>query len=194
MSSFSADSKAAASGEDVAENALMEYVTELLDDAPKLQVALKNLMAVLLGSDASRRTADDELDGKVTDIKAFDLLICSKTLIKCVSELSFAEAPQWGVEHPQREDQNFSDRIAEISQYKAALLFFSRAKTSESGISKIVGRKFLQRTKCMPAIRLNVKEKLASKVEDDIIELFLNTFDDSVKGNIVITIFIRILS
>lgn len=168
--------------DDAAEGTLMAHMACLLDDAPKLQVALKNLMAVLLGSDASRRSADDAVDGKVTDIKAFDLLVCSKTLVKVLSDVSLAEAPQWGAENPQGDNQSFSDRITEISQYKAALVFFKRAKASGAGISKSVGRKFIQQTKCMTQLRTGVKISLCSKIEEDIIDLFLDTFESSIAG------------
>lgn len=184
MSSFSStdDSPQRVDDEDSAGSILMKHVTELLDDCPKLDVALKNLIAVVLGSDASRRSVDNSQGGKVTGITTSDLLLCSKALIKSITDKEYPAAPQWGADNPQREDQSFSDRLAEIGQYKAAVVFFKRAKESKSGVSKIIGRRFIQQTKLMPYIDMSVRESLRAKVEDDIIDIFLETFEKSIAG------------
>lgn len=167
-----------------ADELLFGHMNTLLNDSPKLQTALKNIIAILLGSDFSRRSCDDAIDGKITDIKAFDLLIVSKSLIKAIAQMNLPEAPEWGALHPQLENQTFEQRLDEISQYKAACMFLKKAKATEKiGLSKIIGKHFFVWTKCMDALREILHAFLTSKVEDGIVTLFMDTFDNSIKGN-----------
>jgi hypothetical protein len=191
---------------------LETYLSHLLAASPKLDIAAKNLIAVLLGAESARSETDmmstEVAGGKSTissspsssaptttalpvqspslgrreEIRADVALKCVRLILKAVALLTLPDTPQWGVEHPQGEKQTFSERAEQLSHYKVCLMLLTRAQQSSTSPSKLLGQEFFQVTKCWPKVRAAAMAAAPSDVPPAALETCLDLFERSIEG------------
>jgi len=112
---------------------------ELMSDAPKLEIVLKNLLSFVV---AHSQQTDEP-------VKIEDGLSVIKLIVKALNNLELPEPTQWGAqeENRQGENQSAASRIDQIVKYKVARLLHERVKRSQGAkMSKTFGLKFLRWT------------------------------------------------
>ena len=114
-----------------------EEVKLAMEDMPKLDGALKNCASVLTATSLTRSETDPGVSRS-----QLEWISCMKIFYKAVNLQTFKESPQWGVEHPQGEDQSALDRVDQIRRYKVIKSLCDKVAASDAKPGKYLGKKF----------------------------------------------------
>ena len=101
----------------------------LMKEVPKITDAAKNMFTVLLAECFADATA---------------LHACSKVVLQSITAHEMLDTPQWGLEHPQGEQQAATARIEQLGEYKVRYTVWKTAKASGSRPTKLLGRSWLR--------------------------------------------------
>lgn len=101
----------------------------IMEEEPKISEAAKNLFTVLLAEGFADATA---------------LHACSKVVLQGITAHEMLQVPQWGLEHPQGEQQTATARIEQLGEYKVRYTVWKMAKTSGARPTKMLGRSWLR--------------------------------------------------
>ena len=101
----------------------------LMQEEPKISEAAKNLFTVRLAEGFADATA---------------LHACSKVVLQAITAHEMLPVPQWGLAHPQREQQSAAARIDQLGEYKVRYTVWRMAKTSGARPTKMLGRSWLR--------------------------------------------------
>ena len=147
------------------EKILEDLCKELLDEAPKLNAALKNMIAKFLGIPENADFLQESL--------AFSKLIL-KEFTEEVRQLG--DVVQFGQKFPQSSDLS-TDRFSELAKYKAVI--FVRDKTASANLkpSTIFSKTFFRWTMCWPELKAKILTKGAAQFPD-VQDMFLSFFTD----------------
>ena len=104
-----------------------EEVKLAMEDMPKLDGALKNCASVLTATSLTRSETDPGVSRS-----QLEWISCMKIFYKAVNLQTFKESPQWGVEHPQGEDQSALDRVDQIRRYKVIKSLCDKVAASDA--------------------------------------------------------------
>ena len=100
-----------------------------MQEEPKISEAAKNLFTVLLAEGFADATA---------------LHACSKVVLQAITAHEMLPVPQWGLAHPQGEQQSAAARIDQLGEYKVRYTVWRMAKTSGARPTKMLGRSWLR--------------------------------------------------
>ena len=144
-------------------------VSILVNELPKLDSAMKNMVALL--SAKSILTNDS--------IPALELLNCARVILKCLNEHHMIDVVEWGSLYPQGPTQTAMERIAQLTQYKVARALRSKAQQMGGKPSKLFGKSFILWSGCWNDVRRRCESMPPAEVPDDVFNLFLDTLEAS---------------
>jgi hypothetical protein len=129
---------------DTAEQILENLCASLVNEVPKIDTAVKNLIAKFL----SHPENADFYTESITS---------AKILLKEFKEVtrSLDNTIDWGTKNAQPENQSAEDRLSDIAKYKAVLFLCTKVDKP----SKVFSKSFFSWSKCWPAL----KEKVLTK-------------------------------
>jgi hypothetical protein len=145
---------------------------------PRLQDVLKNLIAVI-----STRPTDEVLTpGK--QITPTIALLCAKKVLKGIQSYGFPSHVQWGLDHPQSDNETSIEFLDRLSKYKVIRKLIDRVREKGGKMSVLFGKAICVQTRCWPAIqddilKENANAPLPRKVDEEILAYFLKTFEAS---------------
>jgi hypothetical protein len=176
---------------------LADLSKEVMEETPKLDAALKNLASILMGNSVTRSESDP---GKPRSPN--QVINSMKYLYKAINAQAFKESPQWGVDHPQGEEQSALDRIEQIKRYKVVKMLHSRVcgtdhdvqnnskgKVGSPSPGKYFGKKFFTWAEGafdeIKARAVATADKVATMTEDDKDALndFVAAFEQSLRDD-----------
>lgn len=114
-----------------------EEVKMVAEELPKIDSALKNCASVLSAASLTRSESDPG-----TSRSQLEWINCMKIFYKAVNLQTFKESPQWGVEHPQGQEQSALDRVDQIKRYKVLKSLHDKVLGSDGKPGKYLGKKF----------------------------------------------------
>lgn len=174
---------------ETADDILAGHCSELLDDVPKIDSALKNLIAMCMANvqASSDRASESDahlqimgaaryLHSCISPLLPLDNRLYCRAILKEINSHRLVSPAQWGLEHPQ-EDLPALDRLSSISKYKSAVYLLSKISSQNMKVSKCFGRKYLDATQLWPAIY----QKLSATPEasGEIFSSFITQFHNS---------------
>lgn len=115
--------------EDECDAAQAAQAEALMTEEPKISEAAKNIFTVLLAEGFADATA---------------LHACSKVVLQAITAHEMLQVPQWGLAHPQGEQQTATARIEQLGEYKVRYTVWSMAKSSGARPTKMLGRSWLR--------------------------------------------------
>eukprot|EP01036_Dinobryon_divergens_P039436 gene39436-51985_t len=159
-----------------AENILESYTKSAFEEEhPKINVAMKNLMAALIGK---HLTAIDS-DAKLPEFETVHVLLCAKCLSEMINTAELVQPPTWGHDHPQVESQSAGERVEQITKYKVMYMLYNRIKSNNCRVTKMLGKSFFNWTLCWPDIKKRFLDHPPNGVDITIVDFFLKSFEDS---------------
>lgn len=156
---------------------LKDYCDEILEDQPKLDAAIKNLISIFL----SNISKDEDGNQAAVDQLVFQhVMSCARLLSKEFNAALLSDVLVWCEDNPQGET-SASDRMTEVAQYKAAKFMLDKVIESGQKPSKIFGKKFLLMTKCWGTLRqkmVQTEESYTKRIDPVIFKSFFGKFDE----------------
>lgn len=148
-----------------------------MKEIPKIQTAIKNEIAVILG----RSTADEELKLMLTPER---VLVCARILSKALNSYELCDYMEWAERYPQLEDQTALSRLDQLTQYKVIKFLHDKVKLTSGKVSQLFGRSFLLWSQLWPSlqeeiIRQNNRDRVASPL---VLNYFLECFGETLQG------------
>lgn len=120
----------------------------LKSDSPCITDAIKNFTSVLGGQDLVA-DADKTKQKKPHDMT--HLMEIAKVVLKAVNAHDLASPDAWAEKHPQGDDENGGDRIAAITEFRAAHALREHALSAPGAkLTKLFGRRYLRATRIWP--------------------------------------------
>lgn len=140
----------------------------LVNEAPKLGDACKNLVAML-----SAKSIPTEDPVPVTE-----LLSCARVLLKQLNAHVLVDVVEWGSLHPQGE-LTAMQRIDQLREYKVVHALRAKAETMGGKVSKLFGKSFVLWSGCWKEVRqaCSTAEARPKDVADDVWAVFLDSFE-----------------
>lgn len=170
---------------------LEEKCSFIMNEEPKIESAIKNLMAVLLASAVSFSTLsqsipalhsedrDDALRNRIQEnLNPGTALICARLLLKAINACELPDIVQWGLDNVQPEDQNGLDRLDDLCKYKVMCLLVNKARAKGGKVCKLFGRSFFPWTRLWQKIREAVVLSNHGAVDVEVLEYFLKRWEE----------------
>ena len=146
-----------------------EFDTEvalLVEELPKLDAAMKNIIALLSGKSTLTNEA----------IPALELLSCARVVLKALNAHELVDVVEWGAKHPQGE-QTAMDRITQLTCYKVVRALRIKAQGMGGKPSKLFGKSFILWSGCWKEVRAACQQEQPGTVPDAVFSLFLDTLE-----------------
>ena len=116
-------------GDEAVDAAQAARADALMKEEPKISEAAKNAFTVMLAEAFADATA---------------LHACSKVVLQGISAHEMLEVPQWGLAHPQGEQQSGAARIEQLGEYKVHYTGWKMAKAGGARPTRMLGRSWLR--------------------------------------------------
>lgn len=129
------------------EQILEDLCASLGNEVPKVDTAIKNLIAKFLSTPENADFSTESFASARILLKEFNAMPGSLDNII-----------DWGSKNPQAENQSAEDRLSDIAKYKA-VLFVSSKIVSVHKPSKVFGKSFFVWSKCWSMLKENVLTK-----------------------------------
>jgi len=142
----------------------------LVEESPKLDASMKNLLALL-----SAKSLELE-----DPIPLNELLSCARCVLKQLNAYELVDVVSFGSKHPQGA-MTALDRIDQLRYYKVVLALWQKSKEMNAKVSKLFGKSFIKWSCCWKDIRLAIVNDSPQDVPDDVLQLFLDTFEISLE-------------
>ncbi len=140
-----------------AEEQLLGHATQLLSEAPKLDAAVKNLLAVRLGKHQALKLANKvhvlgesgvEVRQELEDLDSGTLQRLCGMLLRHLNAHELEDPVAWAARSGQREGQGGLARLEEIARYKVLHMTWARARDPAHGTggkpARALGRSALE--------------------------------------------------
>tara|TARA_A100001015_G_C14816514_1_gene642916 strand:- start:37 stop:960 length:924 start_codon:yes stop_codon:yes gene_type:complete len=153
-------------------NNLNAHLDRCANESPKIDAAIKNLIAVL----------STDLDEHNAAYPVKDLILCAKALTKGINSYEMKPLQDFLTNHPQDENQTALSRIDQIAEYKSLLALTEKCKQSKVGYTKLLGKSFatLQLYDSIPNLVDRVCKHLDASIEDKCWNDFFHAWQDSI--------------
>jgi hypothetical protein len=166
-----------ASFEELSDDILSSYSRQLMEEQPKIGVAAKNLIAMVLGRSMTDPSSHLQFanDAHFTPDIA---LVCGRALLQAIQAFEPEDPMSWSVSHPQPEEQSGEDRLNDVIRYRCLHTLRSHAKAKNGKVSALFGRSFLVWSKSWSSIKSSITRP--DTVPEDLFEYFISMFERSI--------------
>jgi len=168
------------------EDDMLQRAAGLLREAPKIDAAVKNYLAVRIAKHQTTHLqnkvhvlGEDGLE-VLEELEQLDPMTSQRlcaAVLKAVNEHELLPPHEWAASKPQGEEQSGLDRIQELSEYKVVHMVWSKARAAETKPAKALGRSALALV--WPDVRPKIKERTGGLASDKLVEMFLDAFFDT---------------
>jgi hypothetical protein len=141
-------------------------VSLLVEEVPKLDAAMKNIIALLSGKSTLKSDA----------IPALELLSCARVVLKALNAHELVDVVEWGGKHPQGE-QTAMNRITQLTHYKVVRALRVKSQDMGGKPSKLFGKSFILWSGCWKEVRAACQQEQPSTVPDAVFGLFMDTLE-----------------
>lgn len=117
----------------------LQDAQRLMDEVPRIEAALKNYLSLKIAEGLApevKRVVADE-DAQMT---AAERQGCARVLLKTLNSLDLPPAPEWGMRHPQGENESGCDYMTRIGAYKVVQALWKRCCDAGQKPAKMLGR------------------------------------------------------
>lgn len=163
--------------------AQIQEVDRLMEETPRIDAALKTYLSLLMaqGLVSSTNPAGAASSGSTLSGSAAALAwqACARTLFRKLNDLALVPAPEWGLSHPQRDDEAGMNYIARLGQYRVVHALWEKCRQANQKPTKCLGRSVLRVVYPDVAAALLNDLKGASqeaKVPEEFLRLFVEGF------------------
>jgi hypothetical protein len=170
-----------------AEDQLLGHATQLMSEAPKLDAAVKNLLAVRLGKHQALKLASKvhvmgesgvEVRQELEDLEPAKLQRLCGMLLRHLNAHELEDPVAWAARSGQGEGQSGLARLDEIARYKVLHMTWARAREPAHGAggkpARALGRSALEHV--WPAVHPKVLAELELVVGPKLARGFLDEF------------------
>mmetsp|Transcript_31963 Transcript_31963/g.56451 ORF Transcript_31963/g.56451 Transcript_31963/m.56451 type:complete len:261 (+) Transcript_31963:73-855(+) len=118
----------------------------LMEEMPRIEAALKSYLSMRMaeglttGSEADKGTSG----AKSAAASAAALQGCARVVLKTLNALDLPPAPQWGLRHPQGEEESAVEYMTRLGKYKVVQALWSRCRAADQKPAKLLGRSSMQ--------------------------------------------------
>lgn len=162
---------------------------EVTDEEPKIEIALKNFMSILLAQSATSHSHRDEF-GDPVHITPDTALRSIRVLLKKINSWVLLDVVQWGVEHPQADGETAMARLDSLTRYKVLASLHGLALQKGGKTAKLFGAKFFLWTQVWPALRDSLLSELypagegsaAESPDEQCLRFILKQFEQSLSS------------
>jgi hypothetical protein len=138
---------------------MSEKCSSLMNEQPKIESAVKNLISVLLAENMTIASNDFERQEAMTPSA---VIACARKIVKYINDYSLKDVVQWGVDHPQGSEETASDRIDSLANYKVAYFMWAKAKSKSGKLCKIFGFNLLLWSRMLDNMYVDIMETYGS--------------------------------
>ena len=130
---------------------------EITEEEPKIEVALKNFMSILLAQSATGNAqAHRDRDDNFVPLTSDSVLRSVRLLIKKINTWVLPDIVQWGVANPQNENESAVERLNALTRFKVLGALHGMARQKNAKPTKLFGAKFFHWSRVWPVLRDNL--------------------------------------
>lgn len=149
-----------------AENILEKHCKSIMDDLPKVDTVLKNIISLYHATHAEAYA--DELS---------EVIAVARMISKTYNSYVLLDICTWGDKNPQN-NQNGLERVEDIAKYKAALFIREKLVSSKIRLTAATGKKYIIWTGIWPQIKSNIQtHEVMESLNPRVRQYFLAIFD-----------------
>mmetsp|Transcript_37656 Transcript_37656/g.106404 ORF Transcript_37656/g.106404 Transcript_37656/m.106404 type:complete len:254 (-) Transcript_37656:173-934(-) len=135
---------------------LEQHVDALAADVPKLDAALKNLLSFALAEAKATGESQRQMQDVTRGVQA-----AARALSLAFNALQLPAAPQWGLQHPQGEEETAVHRMESLTAYKAAHAMCEKVHaTAGTKVTHMFGKLFLDATLAWSDIKNDAENRI----------------------------------
>ncbi len=167
--------------EELSQDRVMDgWLLKLQSDQPKIDNAIKNLLAILMAQQPAFEAEGDY----IVPSKAME---CGKHFLRHLQTYPLLSIDEYCVKFPQSDTQSANDRLDEICRYKSLYCLREHCTTAGIKVSKTFGRSYFIHTKQWEPFKSALLDHLPPKLLLEELQLFLKLFENSIftNGNMV---------
>ena len=170
-----------AQAQDAFEAGLSERIARFQSDKPTIAEGLKNMVSWLL---AEGLTAGPEEASTTPPVTSPVLLSIARRVATHVNKFEILASPQWGLQHPQGEDEDASTRLEALADYNCCATLCRQIKNNGKKNTSLFGRRFFAATRCWDAVANATRQELTGPgVPEEVLNAFLERFGASITGS-----------
>lgn len=164
---------------DILSQELEAYRNSIVNDEPKIETSLKNLVSIILGrvmspSTERERELEDRLGPAV-------VLSCARILLKTINAAQLIDTVVWGTKNPQGIAQLSLQRIEQLTRYNVIVDMHNRAVSKGGKTGKLFGKSFFTWCNNWDVIRAaaedeNLSTECYRRVPVDVLAYFLDFY------------------
>lgn len=148
---------------------------QVISESPKIDAACKNLCSALIAESSTKSETDP---GPVRS--QLEWINTMKVFYRSVQEHELKDSPQYGVDHPQGDEQTALDRIEQLTRYRVIKACHDKVKSSGNKPGKYFGKKFFTWAEgTLQEIRKKAEAATSSAKEKEALVEFINAFEAS---------------
>lgn len=154
-----------------------EYILYLQNENPKIDIAMKNYISVLLGRSFAASDTDNTLG--MISFSTNQALLCAKIVLKAIQSIDLLDYLEFSSQYPQREMQTGLDRIQELSRYKALRFLRDRVISSNQSVNKFFGKSYFLWSKQWTSVAEKILASDPGTISKEQLHYFVHYFGES---------------
>ena len=156
-----------------------ERLKQIVSEVPKLDAACKNLCSALI-AESNSRSETDQVGPRRTELQWINTM---KLFYRELQRYELLDSPQYGLEHPQTEDQTAIDRIEQLTRYNVIKACHDKVRSSGNKPGKYFGKRYFTWAQgTLEEIRDRAKLQLSEELQG-----ILDEFVDALSVSLVDT-------